>query len=150
VDYCDDDEEREEEPQEIQTVGADPPGPCCICGKPDRGYACFRCGRPICINAEDYWSDSTCGGWILDTHHPGHPEDNEFYCNVCLHAGLVPDEGVTAAGMIFKYTDHKTLTITIDGQERELDTQETRDLAAYLHDQCGELFLGQEVNEGSG
>ena len=69
-------EEREREPQEIATATLDQPDNCSICGRPDQKYACFRCGKPVCYKQQSYWSDSTCGGWILDTWHPEHPDGN--------------------------------------------------------------------------
>jgi hypothetical protein len=80
-------EERDEEPQELPQVVLDEPGSCVVCGKLGRGYGCFRCGQPVCINADDYFADSACGGWILDWWTDGayDPDDgNEFYCNHCL------------------------------------------------------------------
>jgi len=51
---------------------------------------------------------------------------------------------LTVGGLTFAYTDHKSVTVMIDGsQVRELTTQETRDLVAYLHDQRGELFYDE-------
>ena len=135
-----DDYEGEREPREIATATLDQPSTCSICGRPDQKYACFRCGNPVCYNQQNYWSDSTCGGWILDTWHPGHPDDNEFYCRMCLHAGL-NERGVAVGDLTFTYTNRKTLTITVDGVERELDIESTRDLVAYLYDQRGELFV---------
>jgi hypothetical protein len=80
--HYDDEEEEERELQELPMVDAD--GPCCICGKPDQKHGCFVCGRPVCYDEEDYFKDTKCGGWILDTWHDAHPEGNEFYCQECL------------------------------------------------------------------
>ena len=142
MDYDDDERERDDEPEELPEVRLDQPGACCVCGKEECTNGCFRCGRPVHYHPDprSYFSDSACGAWTLDTWHPGHPEGNEFYCNECLHAGLI-EPPLTVGGLTFAYTDHKSVTVMIDGsQARELTTQETRDLVAYLHDQRGELF----------
>jgi hypothetical protein len=81
---CDDEEDDEPQEQETPTVVLDVPGQCCTCGKPDCTNGCFRCGRPVCYNMSDYFADTDCGGWILDTWHPGHPSENEYYCFKCL------------------------------------------------------------------
>jgi hypothetical protein len=137
--YNEDDEERE--PQTIETMTLDQPGPCWICGRPDQHLACFRCGRPVCYNPLDYWASSTCGGWILDTWHPEHPEGNEFYCNICLAAALIrQDEGLTVAdGILFK-ADNGTVQIIIDGKPRQLTEDEASSLIAYLFDERGDLY----------
>ncbi|MBA2286640.1 MAG: hypothetical protein H0W02_14280, partial [Ktedonobacteraceae bacterium] len=45
------------------------------------------------------------------------------------------------------YTDHQTLAITVDGgQVRELNTDETRNLVAFLYDHRGTLFV--DASEG--
>jgi hypothetical protein len=147
--YYNEDEEREPEPQELPEVRLDQPGTCRTCGKgPECPNGCFRCGRPVHYNAQSYLSDSPCGGWILDTWHNDHPEGNEFYCNECLHAGLI-EPPLTVGGLTFAYTDHKSVTVTIDGgQARELTTEETRDLVAFLYDQRKELFMDErQVSE---
>jgi hypothetical protein len=84
--YWEDDDDGEDEPQEqaTPTVVLDVPGPCCACGKPDCTNGCFRCGRPVCYDLSDYFADTACGGWILDTWHPEHPSENEYYCQNCL------------------------------------------------------------------
>lgn len=145
--YDEDTEEREEEPHELPTITLGEPGPCSTCGKADQHYGCFRCGRPVCYNAQNYLADSTCGGWILDSWHPDAPEGNEFYCNMCLHAGLLVDKDITVAGITFAYTDHQTVQITFNDQLRELSVEETRNLVAYLYDQRGELFIEKSMNQ---
>jgi hypothetical protein len=92
--YLDDiEEEREDEPREMQTILLDEPGPCIICQKPDCHYGCFRCGRPVCYKLDNYLADSTCGGWIMDWWSNGayDPDDgNEFWCKACLEAESQP------------------------------------------------------------
>lgn len=83
--YFDEEDRDEPEPKTVETYTVEP-GPCVTCGKPDQRYGCYVCGKPVCMNEQDYWSDTACGGWILDTWHPAHPEDNEYYCNACLKA----------------------------------------------------------------
>lgn len=135
--------EHEEEPQEVPEVRFNPPTDCSICGKEGCTHGCFRCGSPVHYD-QNYFHDSACGTWILDTWHPGHPQENAFYCNLCLYAGLI--EGpVSVGGLTFTYSSHKTLRVTIDGeQSRELNAEETRNLVAFLYDQRGELFRGEE------
>jgi hypothetical protein len=135
-------EEREEEREELQELPdarLDQPAACFICGRPDCKYACFRCGQPVCFNPENYFSDSTCGGWILDTWHPGHPEENEFYCQICLHAGLIPDAGLVIAGIPIK-ADNGVIEITVGGEIHELSEEDAKNLIAYLWTSRGELF----------
>lgn len=136
-----DDEEREEErePEEVQTVTVYPPSNCCICGRPECGYACFRCGQAVCYNQENYFGDSPCGGWILDSWHPEHPHGNEFYCTVCLQAGLIPESGLVIAGIPIK-ADRGKVQITVGGQVQELSEEDAKDLIAYLWTERGELF----------
>ncbi len=136
-----DEDEREEEPREIDTVMVEEPAPCCICGRPGRRYGCFRCGRSVCYSETNYFADTPCGGWLLDTWHDDHPEGNEFYCQICLHANLVDQAGASAAGMLFTMTPDQVLQVTIDGQAPRLLTQdETRTVIAHLYDQRGDLF----------
>lgn len=139
--YYDDDEEREEErePEEVQTISVYPPSNCCICGRPECGYACFRCGQAVCYNQENYFGDSPCGGWILDTWHPEHPHGNEFYCNICLQAGLIPESGLIIAGIPIK-ANRGTIQITVAGQVQELSEEDTKNLIAYLWTERSELF----------
>lgn len=85
--YWEDEEERDEEPVVVDTFALDKQGPCCVCGKPGCTNGCFSCGQPVCYNEQDYWASSTCGGWILDSWHPEHPEGNEFYCSKCSQEG---------------------------------------------------------------
>ena len=142
----DDYSEYEEEPREVQTVTIHPPQPCHICGRPERDYACFRCGKPVCYNKQDYFADTACGGWILDTWHPSHPEDNEFYCRVCLSAGQIEDQMPVefAQGQLAAvYSEEKTLIIVSNETTWKLDQEETRKLVAYLIDQQGDLFAKQ-------
>lgn len=141
----DDYDERDEEPREVEipTFTLDQPGPCCICGRPGRVYACFSCGRPVCYNEQDYFASSNCGGWILDSWHPAHPEENEFYCGECLVAGQIPPEGVSIAGgaALFKWMENGALQLTINGQPPQvLSDENSRDLVAYLYHGRGELF----------
>jgi hypothetical protein len=136
------DEEHEEEREELQELPdtrLDQPAACFICGRPDCKYACFRCGQPVCYNQESYFGDSTCGGWILDTWHPGHPEENEFYCQICLHAGLIPDAGLVIAGIPIK-ANNGVIEVTIGGQVQELSEEDAKNLIAYLFTERGELF----------
>lgn len=87
MDYWEDDDyddDEDEEPQQVETFVLDKQGACCVCGKPGCTNGCYSCGKPVCYNEQDYWASSTCGGWILDTWHPEHPEGNEFYCSNCL------------------------------------------------------------------
>ena len=97
--------ERDEEPREVPTMTVEP-GQCCICGRPGREYGCFSCGHPVCYNEQDYFGDSSCGGWTLDSWHPDHPEENTFYCTLCMCAVLVPPDGVTTEDLNIQYTDH--------------------------------------------
>jgi len=95
--YWDDDLdlEQEQEPRELPSVLLDEPGPCCMCGKPDQQRGCFRCGRPICMDAANYLNDSPCGGWILDWWSTGacDPDDgNEFWCHECIAEQLADNE----------------------------------------------------------
>lgn len=87
--YWDDDldTEQEREPHELPVALLDEPGPCCMCGKVGQPHACFHCGKPVCMNTEDYQADSTCGRWVLDWWHTAafDPDDgNEFWCQACL------------------------------------------------------------------
>ena len=50
-------------------------------------------------------------------------------------------KGIAVSDFAVAYTNRKTLTVTIAGIERELDTETTRDLVAYLYDQRGDLFV---------
>jgi len=131
--------EREEEEREVQTVTVYPPAPCWLCGRPECGYACFRCGRPVCYNQQNYFGESTCGGWILDTWHPSHPHENEFYCNVCLYAGLIPEAGLVVAGIPIK-AEAGTIHITVGGHVHTLDEEDAARLVAYLWSERGHLF----------
>ncbi len=94
IDYDDDlaDERNEEpEPRELPEFLLEQPGPCCICGKPERTHGCFRCGKPVCINEQNYLRDSACGSWILDWWTVGayDPDDgNEFWCQKCVEQAL--------------------------------------------------------------
>lgn len=91
-----DEEEREDEPREMQTILLDEPGQCIICQKTDCHYGCFRCGRPVCYHPTNYQADSTCGGWIMDWWSNGayDPDDgNEFWCTECLKAESDPPAG---------------------------------------------------------
>ncbi len=136
-----DHEKRDEEPRASTTARLDVPGACCICGRPERRDACMHCGRPVCYNEENDRADSTCGAWVQDPWQPSHPEEDEFYCTMCLHAAMI--EGPVMVGRLtFAYTDHQTLAITVDGgQVRELNTEETRKLVAFLYDHRGTLFV---------
>lgn len=143
--YWEDEEERDEydeEPREIATNALTVPGNCCICNRPGCGYGCFRCGRPVCYSSKDYFSDSKCGGWILDTWHPSHPDENEFYCQICLTAGLIENEGVSLAdgAVKFKYDSPGVLQMTLNGATQALSDEDAKKLVAYLYDQRGELF----------
>jgi hypothetical protein len=135
----DDEEFEEREPEEIQPISIYPPAPCFICERPDCKYGCFRCGLPVCYNPDGYFSDSTCGGWILDSWHPGHPHENEFYCQICLHAALVPEAGLTIAGIPIK-AHQGVIQVTVGGEVHTLDKDDAASLIAYLFDQRGELF----------
>lgn len=144
----DDEEERDQEPREVQTLTIYPPAPCWLCGRPEQGHVCFRCGRPVCYNQENYFSDSSCGGWILDTWHNEHPDGNEFYCKVCLHAGLIPTDGLTLINTGIKIkAENGTIELVIGGETHELDSEQAADLIAYLFDERGELF-GKPYEEG--
>ncbi len=93
--FWDDDEEIEPEPRELPEVRLDEAGPCCICGKPGQQHGCFRCGRPVCMDARDYLADSTCGGWIMDWWSNGAfdpDEGNEFWCHTCIAEELASTE----------------------------------------------------------
>lgn len=93
MDY--EDEDYEGEPQEMQSVTIDPPGPCTTCGKEGCTDGCFRCGQAVCMNAEDYQADTDCGGWILDWWHPSaydYDDGNEYWCKACLEAEYGNDE----------------------------------------------------------
>jgi hypothetical protein len=139
--YAEDDDELDEErePEEVQTVTVYPPAPCCICGRPEQGHACFRCGQAVCYNQENYFGESTCGGWILDTWHPEHPHGNEFYCNVCLVAGLIPESGLVVAGIPIK-ASNGTIEFTVAGQVQELEEEDAKNLIAYLWSERSDLF----------
>lgn len=140
--YDEDIEDRYEDEEkfiELPDTSLDHPAACWICGKPDCKRACFRCGFPVCYNEQSYFEDSTCGAWTLDTWHDAHPEGNTFYCSVCLHAGLIPAEGLTIARITFK-ADNGKLQIVVGGTPRELSKEEAADLIAYLFDQRGDLF----------
>jgi len=134
-----DEELEEERVQELSDARLDQPAACFICGRPACKYGCFRCGLPVCHNQENYFLDSTCGAWILDTWHPGHPDENEFYCKMCLHAGLIPASGLTIARITFK-AEKGALQIVVGGTPRPLSNEEAADLIAYLFDNRGELF----------
>ena len=85
----DDDAEGEQEPRAMPEVHLQESGPCCVCGKPDQQYGCFRCGRPVCMDASNYMADSACGGWIMDWCSNGAfdpDEGNEFWCRECIEA----------------------------------------------------------------
>ncbi len=84
----DGDYDGDDEPQELPEVLTDEPGPCTTCGKPEQRHACFSCGQPVCMDETNYLADTPCGGWILDTWHPAHPDENEYYCQRCLRAGM--------------------------------------------------------------
>jgi hypothetical protein len=138
--FDDDDQELEErESQELPEVRLDQPAACFICGRPNCQNACFRCGQPVCYNQEFYFGESTCGGWILDTWHPAHPEENVFYCNICLQAGLIPEAGLVIAGIPIK-ADNGVVQITVAGRVQELSEEDTKNLIAYLWSERGELF----------
>lgn len=137
--YDDEDREEEREPEEVQTVTVYPPSNCCICGRPECGYACFRCGQAVCYNRENYFGESTCGGWILDSWHPGHPHENEFYCNICLVAGLIPEVGLVIAGVPIK-ASNGTIEVTVAGQVQELSEEDAKNLIAYLWTERSDLF----------
>jgi hypothetical protein len=140
--YPDDDHEEE---REVQTLRLDELGPCCICGRPGRRYGCFRCGQPVCYNDLNYFASSECGGWILDSWHPGHPDENEFRCQICLH--VIDGPIAIADGQILaEYAADKSLIISVNGgqlvggQTWKLSLEETRDLVAYLSSERGDLF----------
>ena len=138
--FDDDEQEPEErEPQELPEVRLDRPAACFICGRPDCKNGCFRCGQPVCYNQEFYFGESTCGGWILDTWHPAHPEENCFYCNICLQAGLIPESGLVIAGIPIR-ADNGTIQVTVAGQVQDLSEEDTKNLIAYLWTERGELF----------
>lgn len=86
--YLDEDayyDHEDEEPRELLEIMLDAPGSCTTCGKHGQQRGCFRCGKPVCYNEKDYLADTKCGGWILDSWHPAAPDDNEYYCQECLH-----------------------------------------------------------------
>lgn len=147
------DEDREEqEPEEVETCTV-APGPCVVCGRPGQRHACFRCGNPVCYHPTNYFEDSTCAGWILDSWHPGHPHDNEMWCHICQQAAQVTDFGgelETAAGLTFKYKEidggGKVLTIKVNGKVRELTEEETRTLVAYLWTEKAPDLFGKQYD----
>ena len=66
-------------------------GPCCMCGKSERRYCCFRCDRPVCAPLSKHLTDSSCGGVISDwlgiasscvQYYVGYR--NQFWCRDCL------------------------------------------------------------------
>lgn len=85
----------EPEPQELPEVMAGQPGSCCVCGKLAQRNSCFKCGKPVCYNEQNYLEDSACGGWILDSWHPDAPEENEYWCQHCLKEGIDEQESKT-------------------------------------------------------
>lgn len=82
-------EDDDDELQVMESVTIYPPAPCCICGMTNQTFGCYRCGKPVCMDAENYMHDapSGCGAWIMDWHSNGamSPDDgNEYYCQTCL------------------------------------------------------------------
>lgn len=82
-----DEEERKQEERALPEVWLMEKGACCMCGVPEQRHGCFRCGRPVCMQASNYLADSPCGGWILDWWSNGAYDldnGNEFWCRTCL------------------------------------------------------------------
>ena len=77
----------DDEPGELPTAFASPPGPSVVCGKANLGFACYRCGQPVCMQPTDCMEDSECGAWIMDWWSNGAmdlDDGNEFWCRRCL------------------------------------------------------------------
>lgn len=80
------DGEREEEPRELPEVTV-ASAPCTTCGKLEQFHGCFRCGKSVCMDEQQYMADTDCGAWILDWWSNGamNPDDgNEYWCQACL------------------------------------------------------------------
>ena len=118
--YYDEDEDRDEwEPVELPEARLDEPGKCVICGKPGCQFACFKCGEPVCYPTTYYPDSSECGGWILDSWHNAAPAENEFWCNICLEAGLkAEDQALEESGALPEGSEALPVDL---GEELSLD-----------------------------
>ncbi len=108
---ADDIEEREDEPRELSMALLDKPGRCCMCHKPGRRYACWRCSRPVCMDLTNYQADSTCGGWIMDWWSNGvydYDNGNEFWCKDCLEkeSGMAMENWIVVCRNTFRRSDN--------------------------------------------
>lgn len=86
----DEQDDLEQGEKELPEVFLTESGPCVVCGKAGCQQGCFRCGKPVCMNGQDYQADSSCGSWLLDWWSNGAMEStdgNEFWCNGCLEEG---------------------------------------------------------------
>lgn len=116
-DLWDEEQDVEQELQALPEAELEQPGPCCICGTPDCPHACFHCGKPVCMDLQNYQEDSSCGGWILDwwTDGADDPDDgNEFWCQDCL-------EAVAISRRASAELDEPSLTLDDFGTEEELE-----------------------------
>lgn len=137
--YYEEEDEQEREPRTLPDMYIEPEACCVVCGVQNSverpmNWACSACGGAT--HTECGADTEPSGGWDRDY------DINYWVCNICLQRGPNPPDGfVEVAGLTFAYSNHKSLTVTIDGQARVLNTEETRDLVAFLYDLRGELFL---------
>lgn len=93
-----DDEDFGDDAREIEVPDntASEPGPCVICGNEAR-HICMECGKHVCGDPNEYFGDTKCAAWDLDTWHPSHPEENVFRCYPCLNKVYAPETESTVS-----------------------------------------------------
>lgn len=141
-DFDYEEQEVEREPRTLPDFWIEPDAVCVVCKvqnsseRPMR-WVCSECGG---ATHDECGADTEpSGGWDRDY------EINYWVCNNCLKHTPGAFRVLEIGGLTFEYTDHRTLIIAVDGQSRELETDDARQLVAFLHDLRGELFIDDET-----